>query len=193
MGEICLIVGSIITGGMIESARLIAELGVLVVLAAAYIYTSLKNQKTLTEIKNLQTQNVTDMSQLKEAMTGEVYRQVRVVARYSFVSNKFNVLMLIDDIKRNNHLDNKTYIEGKVKRALDNLYDDRKENFDAFFYRGKKLSYYVEEVWKNDIYEFCLRAVYDEKPFDIKNYINTPIQIFFGFCASDNTIMCILN
>jgi hypothetical protein len=110
MDKVCLIVGSIITGGMIESARLIAELGVLVVLAAAYIYTSLKNQKTLTEIKNLQTQNVTDMSQLKEAMTGEVYRQVSVVARYSFVSNKFNVLMLIDDIKRNNHLDNKTYI-----------------------------------------------------------------------------------
>jgi hypothetical protein len=108
---------------------------------------------------------------LKDALTGEILNQIRVVSNYAFDYNKHVICTTIGDIKEENNIEDRDAIEKKLTVILKNLYDRRNAEFDAFHYNGRKLSYYANESWADDVMKLCLNAIYDGKVYHRNLYL----------------------
>ena len=169
---------------VVEVARGISEYGMLAIAAAAFVVGSMINnfhtrklhdklinrivdntQITINEIsKHIQVSDE-KISQVKEALTGEMFNKVRTFAECSFDYNKMQVVWTIAQIKEENNLDDRERVEKKVRLIIDNLYNRRNANFDAFNYNGRELSYYANPAWIEKIYSYCIDSIYDGKEF----------------------------
>jgi len=175
---------------IIEVSKGISEAGLLVITAAFYLivtatmmiiimrwFVRLVNkifdaqQTTLDSILELQKGQDVKINQVKEALTGEVFNQIRVVADYAFDYNKIQIVLTIAQVKEENNLDDRDRVEKKVKMILENFYNRRNSNFDAFTYNGKKLSYYANPEWTKKIYNFCIESIYDGRVYHRDYYI----------------------
>lgn len=129
-------------------------------------------QKTLDAIVHGLAKSDNKLDQLKEALTGEIYNQVRVVANYAFDFNKHQVCITIGQIKEENNLEDREAVENKLKSVMENLYNRRNSDFDVFTYNGRKLSSYTNKQWADDMYKYCIDAVYDGKPYHRRKYLH---------------------
>lgn len=122
-------------------------------------------QVTLENILQAQKMQDSKISQLKEALTGEILNQVRAFSNYAFDYNMHQVSVSIGQIKDDNNLENRDAVEKKVRAILGNLYNRRNSNFDFFTYNGRKLSYYTNPEWEDIVFKYCVDAIYDGEPY----------------------------
>jgi hypothetical protein len=181
----------------INVSKSVSEFGVLVVTAAAFVIAAIglqaffskttkklindiitTQQTMLKEILELLRGQNAGIGELKEALTGEILNQIRIVSNYAFDYNKYQVLMAIAQIKEGNNLENIQTVERKLKMILNNLYNKRNSDFDAFAYNGKKLSYYTNPEWSEHIYKFCIDAIYDGNAYNRDKYLHN-LNIFY--------------
>ena len=197
--------------GVMVMARGISDLGVLIITAACFLFISLITYITLLFITKKQTNNVINqfnaliknlvesqqtkldaileyarqneskITQLKEAITGEEFNKIRVATNYGFDFNKLSVALLINETKQANNLDQKREIESQVRMAIDNLYNRFSSELDYYEYNGRKASDFLEIEWKERIYDFCMKSIYDEKSVHCKYYIKLLSHYFDEF------------
>ena len=128
-------------------------------------------QTTLSKILETQEKQDLKIGQIKESLTNEIYNQIRVVANYAFDYNKHQVILAVAQIKDDNNLDNRANVEKKLRQVLNNLYERRNSDFDAFTYNGRKLSYYTNPEWTERIFDYCMEAIYDGQPYHRHKYL----------------------
>ena len=186
---------------VVEVAKGIGELGMLVIAAASFVIISLvmmififrwfmrminnifnAHQKTLDNIMLSQTTQENKLDALKESMTGEVYNQVRVLMRYALEFNQHAVCTtVIGNVKEKNGLDNRKSIEKKTRALLTNLYKTLKTDIDTFRYNGRRLSEYcLDEEWLERVYNYCLTAIYDGNEYHRERYLRELGILFEG-------------
>ena len=178
--------------GVPEIARGISEFGMLAISAGSYIvftlimmifflrtFTKMINKTVNTQqekldniIKSQEEQNV-KISQVKEALTGEIFNQIRVLMSYVLESNRHSICTtIIGEIKEKKSGENKPATEKKVKTILENLYRKMKVDIDAFQYNGKRLSEYCSDEWIKLVHDFCIESIYDGKEYHRDPYLN---------------------
>jgi len=186
---------------VLSLSNIIKDVGIAVVVGAAFIYMSLYNNKKnnaiqerimgqydsklleIIEILKSEVINILKtvdmhMEHIYETMNGDMYRRISVTAVYSFRASIINIMTLIYDVKRDNNLEDKDYVENKVRMSLENLFNERKEKLSAYIFNGKNLSEYVDKEWIEKLNTFCLKAVYDGKNFDLRCYLNPVENIY---------------
>ena len=175
----------------LSTAKGISEFGMLAMAAGFYLvvtalmmiifirwFVSLVNrifdtqQKSLDGVLiSLNAQGVV-IKQVKEAVTGEVYNQVRVLMYYAFEFNKHAICAsVIGHIKENNGLDNREAVSANVRALLNNLYRAMKTDIDTCAYNGNKLSAYCSDEWVNSIHDYCMTSIYDGKNYHRDTYM----------------------
>ena len=128
-------------------------------------------QATLDSIIKAQASQEGKLDQLKEALTGEVLGQIRVVIKHVLDSTMHRVCTSIAQVKEENHLDDKQAVEGKIRSVIENLYYHNHSDLDMFSYNGRKLSYYMNPEWLEKVYGYCITAIYDGLPYHRKKYL----------------------
>lgn len=181
-----------IVNSALETGKNISEFGMLAVTAGFFLVLSalmmityfrwfmkivndmLTNQKaTMQELLNsTRTQN-NQLADIAEGIIPETQARVKVIANLAFDLASEKVMKLIKQVRDENHIENKEATERKVRQLLLNIFDDRNSKFDAFTYRGRKLSSYTDPAWIDEISRVVLNELYNDKgPSDARAYSN---------------------
>ena len=119
--------------------------------------------------------------QLKEAMTGEEFNKIRVAANYGFDYNKLSIAMAISEIKEANNLSNRADVEKNARMTIDNLYNRFSAELNNYEYNGQKVSTFLEPEWKERIYDFAIKAIYDAETSGCKQNLRVLTHHFDDF------------
>jgi hypothetical protein len=186
-----------VTQQVLGVAKGISEVGLLIITTAFYLVvtailvifvfsmfkrmisdTVSKQHTALDAILKNQIEQKQETKQIKERLTSEQINHVSVLIKLGFYHDLHELLLSVAQIKEENNLDNKEYIDNKLNRVINNLYENRKHDFDFFTYHGKKLSEFMNLEWKKKVFEFCLEAVYDGQQYDRKLYLTNFSHLF---------------
>ena len=165
----------------IEIAKGISDVGVLIVITAFYLlvtgtmmiifirwFVKMVNQiintqqDNLKNIYELQKQQDSKLTEIKESLNSEMLNQVRILYCYAFDFHKLCIVNIVKQIKNENNIENRDYIERKITMSLRNLFEDSKSKFSSFAYNGKKLSYYMDDKWLDMVIKNCIDEIYNE-------------------------------
>ena len=146
--------------------------GVLVVWLGKFFNKTIQNQQEMLKsiIVSLGEQK-TEIKQLKEAMTGEVYNQIRIAVKHVFRSIIHEVCITIADTKEGNNLSNRTAVEERIVDRVENFYKSDCADLSAFQYEGKNLAECMNPKWMNKTSDFCITSVFDEQPYHRRLYL----------------------
>lgn len=98
------------------------------------------------------------LNDLTEGLRTETQLRIRNLSGFAFDLSVEQVCRLIRKIRDENHIADKEATRGKIRKSLTVMHEDRKSRFDAFTYRGKRLSEYCNDEW----IERVARVVEDE-------------------------------
>lgn len=140
---------------VVQSARLISEYGILIVIAALMLIF------TFWMFKHFMGMFQDMFNKMSEAQMNESpMEQIRVLQSITFDLAKYTLLSNLIRIYGENNLDNKEAVRGKVHDALIVIYNDRKSKFDNFKYHGYALSYFCDEEWISKMEEVSMTQLY---------------------------------
>lgn len=164
-----------------EVAKGISDYGFMVIVCAVFIILSLammitcfKWFKTVIEqimdeytgkletLQELAMKNHTTMVDIAEGLMVETQLRIKAVANSYFDLSTYKVLDLIEKVRTENHIADKEATHQKIRRLLTNLYNDRNSKFDAFTYRGRKLSTYCDSKWIKEVEKVIASELYNE-------------------------------
>lgn len=166
-------------GEVTTVAQNIGNLGLMVVTAAFFLVLSAllmiacfkwfkgiinnmldSNQNMISDLLK-ETKNQNNMlADLSEALKPETQLRIKNTSNAFFDLAVEQVLQLIGQVKRENHIADRDATERKIRVLLQNLHDDRNSKFDYYLYRGKKLSVYTSSDWIDWVAEVFVKEVY---------------------------------
>ena len=167
---------------VLEIAEGISNYGALAIIAACFILLSLlmwvaifKWFKTI--ISQVLEQNRTDMQVLltetkkqnemlydiSEGLRTETQLRLKNLTSIAFDLSVEQVCRLIKRIREENHIADKDATRKKIRRQLHIIHDDRNSKFDAFSFRGVRVSSFCSESWIEQVAIVVENELYHEK------------------------------
>ena len=184
--------------GAFDLVKLITDNGILVVIAAVFLINqsrqnnrSERQQEKAAEHQSMlinqifdKYQNTNDsildivknmtitIGQLKDVLTRHDLGSIRTFIKYALRFIPHEVCVFIADFKEKNNLDDKDDVEKSLRTKLENLYKSFVADIDVFpQYKGHYLSFFCNTEWIDLIFDFCIKAIYDGKPYHRDGYL----------------------
>lgn len=167
-------------GSALETGRHISEFGMLAVTAGFFlvltaimwvflfkwfmkiINNTFDSQKsTLTELLEEAKSQNEQLASISEGLMPETLLRVKTVTSIAFDLSIEKVCRLIKKVREENHIKDRETTAKKIRRMLQNIHDDRNSKFDAFFFRGKKLSVYTSPKWVEKVANVVEGEIYN--------------------------------
>jgi hypothetical protein len=154
------------TGKIAES---INEQGVLVVIAAAFIFISITmflfvilDRRKLIGIMAKVSASLDAINEQNKELTLE---QIRTLASLTFGRSFDRCMDVIYIVKQQNNIKNKSATKAKVRGLVNNIYKERLAQLDAFKpFGARKLSEYTDSRHIDDIVTCLLSEIYSPSP-----------------------------
>lgn len=96
-----------------------------------------------------------------EALSPENLSRTKVISSITFDLSVYHVLELIDTIREQNHIDDHEATHNKIVKLVQNIHEDRNSKLDNFRFRGRKLSEYTNNDWKDQVVDLVTNEVYN--------------------------------
>lgn len=157
---------STIFNSAFETGRHISEFGMLAVTAGFFLVLTAimwvfmfkwfikiingtfdSQKSTLSELLEETKAQNEQLTIISEGLMQETLLRMKTVTSIAFDYSIEKVCRLIKKVREENHINDKEATAKKIRRMLQNIHDDRNSKFDAFFFRGRKLSAYTSQKW----------------------------------------------
>ena len=103
------------------------------------------------------------LDDLAEGLRTETQLRIRNLTGFAFDLSIERVCLLIKKMRRENHIADKEATREKIRKSLTVMHEDRKSRFDAFTYRGKRLSEYCNGEWIERVAKVVEGELYNGK------------------------------
>lgn len=103
------------------------------------------------------------MNDVAEQLAPETLLKVKNFTGAHFDLSTERVCRLIKRIREENHIADREATKAKIHTLVKNLHDDRNSRFDAFSYRGLRLSAYCKSEWVQWVCDVVEREIYSDK------------------------------
>lgn len=179
------------TAAGLEVAKGITDFGMLAVTAGLFlVLTAMLWVACFRWFKSIIDKIVADWAALMTEVLAETRKQNELLTDLAEDAQKDNLLrtknisgaffdlavervrVLIDKVRRENHIDDREATRAKIHTLLQNMHDDRNSRLDAFEYRGRPLSDYTNEAWVAWVEEVVTREVYSPTPNPDREHTN---------------------
>ena len=174
--------GTEVISSALEAGKGIGDLGIMAVTAGFFLVLSalmwlmffrwlmkvindtMSSQKEtfkelLTETRN---QNI-QLSNISEGLAPETQMRIKIITNMAFDLDVERVCRIINRIREENHIADKEATSNKIIQLLTNLHEDRNSKFDNFTFRGKKLSFYTNPKWVEQVAKVVEFEIYNDK------------------------------
>ena len=121
-----------------------------------------QNRETMADLlaeTRTQNEKLTDIS---EGLIPETKLRIKTLSNAFFDLSVEKVCQLIEQVRTENHIDDKPTTAGKIRTLLRIMHDDRNTRFDCFVFRGRKLSEYTSSEWIEQVAEVVERELYHD-------------------------------
>lgn len=130
------------------------------------------NAKMINELLT-ETRKQNDMlNDISEGLRPETQLRIKNTSGVYFDLAVERVCRIIKRIREENHIADKEATRKKIRTLIHNLHDDRNSRFDAYTYRGKRLSTYVNPDWVDWVAEVVEQEVYNPNVSHGRAYTN---------------------
>lgn len=103
------------------------------------------------------------LNDLAEGMRTETQLRIRNLSGFAFDLSIEQVCLLVKKVRKENHIADREATHEKITKSLTVMHEDRKSRFDAFTYRGKRLSEYCNDQWIERVAKVIEGELYNEK------------------------------
>lgn len=193
----------------LEVAKGISDYGIMIIICAVFLILSaglmvtcfqwfksvIQNiindySKKLDELLAMAHKNGENMVDIAEGLIPETQMRIRTISNAFFDLYMERTCRMIKRIREENHIIDKEATKRKINILVSNLYNENKNSFESFRYKGVKLSESVNPEWvdwisktiEDEIYNEAgpnnaraftnVKAVYDEIKLDFYNRLN---------------------
>lgn len=102
------------------------------------------------------------LTNMVEGLKPITKERIEVVAELSFNNAIEAVCRTIKRIRKENNIRDKQATADKIRRLLKNVHECRNNQFDAFTYHGRKLSFYTNDDWVEKVAQVIEGEIYHE-------------------------------
>ena len=103
------------------------------------------------------------LNDLAEGLRTETQLRIRNLSGFAFDLSIEQVCLLIKRMRKENHIADKEATREKIRKSLTVMHEERKSRFDAFTYRGKRLSEYCNDGWTEKVAKVVEGELYNDK------------------------------
>lgn len=136
------------------------------------------NQNMISDLlKETKSQN-SMLADISEALKPETQMRIKHTSSAFFDLSVERVCLLIRKVKKENHIADKDATRKKIRTLLENMHEDRKSKFDAYSYRGRKLSDYTNPEWMDWVQAVVEQEVYRDA--ENESLIRTNVEAVYG-------------
>lgn len=125
-----------------STAKFITEYGILIAIAAVFIWQQITSSKTLSKIERYFD---------GEAMKDINLDQTRAIISAEMARTQGEIILEVIRIKINNHLEETERVENRIDLFVDRAYSAGVSYCRKFEYQGKPLSMLFESAWKETV------------------------------------------
>lgn len=122
-----------------------------------------------------QTEMLVDIS---EGLRIETQLRIQNISDFAFDLSIEQVCRIIKNIREQNHISDHKATAKKIRGLLNNIHNERNNRFDAFTYRGKRLSSYCPPEWIEKVAQVIEGELYNPQGADNKRAFTNVKMIY---------------
>ena len=128
-----------------------------------YLGQMVELRNTLIDQGNLLQSHTQLLKTLVEGVSDEISsRQVDDLSDMFFAKSQLRVINYLEQIIRDNHIDNRKNVEKKVEMLSSNVISYDRERALSFKFKGSPLSFFIPTEWKERLKDTMLKQIYCE-------------------------------
>ena len=128
-----------------------------------YLGQMVELRDTLIDQGNLLQSHTQLLKTLVEGVSDEISsRQVDDLSDMFFAKSQLRVINYLEQIIRDNHIDNRENVEKKVEMLSSNVISYDRERALSFKFKGSPLSFFIPTEWKERLKDTMLKQIYCE-------------------------------
>lgn len=122
-----------------------------------------------------QTEMLIDIS---EGLRIETQLRIQNISDFAFDLSIEQVCRIIKNVREQNHICDREATAKKIRGLLNNIHNERNNRFDAFTYRGKRLSSYCPPEWIEKVAQVIEGELYNPQGADNKRAFTNVKMIY---------------
>lgn len=128
-----------------------------------YLGQMVELRNTLVDQGNLLQNHTQLLKTLVEGVSDEISsKQVDDLSDMFFAKSQLRVIDYLEQVVRDNHIDDKENVEKKVDMLASNILSYDKERALSFKFKGSPLSFFIPTEWKDRLKDIMLKQIYCE-------------------------------
>lgn len=150
-----------------------------------YLGQMVELRNTLIDQGNLLQSHTQLLKTLVEGVSDEISsRQVDDLSDMFFAKSQLRVINYLEQIIRDNHIDNRENVEKKVEMLSSNVISYDRERALNFKFKGSPLSFFIPTEWKERLKDTMLKQIYCEDGYQYRVAKNN-IEILYKQFGSE--------
>lgn len=134
-----------------------------------YLGQMVELRNTLIDQGNLLQSHTQLLKTLVEGVSDEISsRQVDDLSDMFFAKSQLRVINYLEQIIRDNHIDNRENVEKKVAVLSSNVISYDRERALSFKFKGSPLSFFISTEWKERLKDTMLKQIYCEDGYQYR-------------------------
>lgn len=134
-----------------------------------YLGQMVELRNTLIDQGNLLQSHTQLLKTLVEGVSDEISsRQVDDLSDMFFAKSQLRVINYLEQIIRDNHIDNRENVEKKVEMLSSNVISYDRERALGFKFKGSPLSFFIPTEWKERLKDTMLKQIYCEDGYQYR-------------------------
>lgn len=134
-----------------------------------YLGQMVELRNTLIDQGNLLQSHTQLLKTLIEGVSDEISsRQVDDLSDMFFAKSQLRVINYLEQIIRDNHIDNRENVEKKVEMLSSNVISYDRERALNFKFKGSPLSFFIPTEWKERLKDTMLKQIYCEDGYQYR-------------------------
>lgn len=134
-----------------------------------YLGQMVELRNTLIDQGNLLQSHTQLLKTLVEGVSDEISsRQVDDLSDMFFAKSQLRVINYLEQIIRDNHIDNRENVEKKVEMLSSNVISYDRERALNFKFKGSPLSFFIPTEWKERLKDTMLKQIYCEDGYQYR-------------------------
>lgn len=134
-----------------------------------YLGQMIELRNTLIDQGNLLQSHTQLLKTLVEGVSDEISpRQVDDFSDMFFAKSQLRVINYLEQIIRDNHIDNRDNVEKKVEMLSSNVISYDRERALSFKFKGSPLSFFISTEWKDRLKDTMLKQIYCEDGYQYR-------------------------
>ena len=144
-----------------------------------YLGQMVELRNTLIDQGNLLQSHTQLLKTLVEGVSEEISsRQVDDLSDMFFAKSQLRVINYLEQIIRDNHIDNRENVEKKVEMLSSNVISYDRERALNFKFKGSPLSFFIPTEWKERLKDTMLKQIYCEDGYQYR-VVKNNIEILY--------------